>query len=511
LAITSYAADGDINAVTDSVNGTWAYTYDNLRRLKTATLNPSGSPSQLTWAYDGWGNQTSQTITAGTMLWPTDTFTYTVNNQIMQDGYDAAGNMINDGFHAYTYDDEGQIISVGNGGTATYVYNADSLRVHRVGSEGPEDYAYDLAGHAVTTILPGGGPQRREVYAGSFHVATYDNGTTFLDHTDWQATERVRSNVSGVSVLTCTNLPYGDNQSCVGPLDPSPQHFTGKMRDPETGLDYFGARYYSSGTARWMLPDWSAVPAAVPYADIGNPQSLNLYTYVGNNPINGVDVDGHTTGENGQPCGQVGMQGVGTGGQGGGALGEVPCGPPPAAGDPTEFIVDGQVQQPGSLLIGSQAVAQCPNNQCTGFWASAGGAMGYPDIPGGVNDWNGKFYTNAQLQTEIIQPGIDEQHAELAARISLMNGQDYATVYGDLTEEAVRGGNADFSMGSGLNLNFLSDATVARKNRMYGAPSVHMDNGTIHLDTVSPYSYYGLGLLGHFFIDVVLGTLNNIP
>jgi RHS repeat-associated protein len=115
------------------------------------------------------------------------------------------------------------------------------------------------------------------VYAGSFHVATYDNGTTFFDHTDWQATERVRSNVTGVSALTCTNLPYGDNQSCVGPLDPSPQHFTGKMRDPETGLDYFGARYYSSGTARWMLPDWSAVPEAVPYADINTPQSVNLY------------------------------------------------------------------------------------------------------------------------------------------------------------------------------------------------------------------------------------------
>jgi RHS repeat-associated protein len=165
------------------------------------------------------------------------------------------------------------------------------------------------------------------VYAGSFHVATYDNGTTFFDHTDWQGTERVRSNVTGVSALTCTNLPYGDNQSCVGPLDPSPQHFTGKMRDPETGLDYFGARYYSSGTARWMLPDWSAVPEAVPYADISNPQSLNLYTYVGNNPINGVDADGHA---DDLKCGQVGMQGPGTGGQGGGALGQVACSSPVA-------------------------------------------------------------------------------------------------------------------------------------------------------------------------------------
>ena len=169
------------------------------------------------------------------------------------------------------------------------------------------------------------------MYAGSFHVATYDNGTTFFDHTDWQATERVRSNVTGTSVLTCTNLPYGDNQSCIGPLDPSPQHFTGKMRDPETGLDYFGARYYSSGTARWMLPDWSAVPQAIPYADMSNPQSLNLYTYVGNNPINGVDADGHdpASQNGGAQCGSsVGQQGVGTRGQSGGAPGQVACSSP---------------------------------------------------------------------------------------------------------------------------------------------------------------------------------------
>jgi RHS repeat-associated protein len=301
------------------------------------------------------------------------------------------------------------------------------------------------------------------------------------------------------------------------------------MRDPETGLDYFGARYYSSGTARWMLPDWSAVPEALPYADMGNPQSLNLYTYVGNNPINGVDADGHTTGENGQPCGQVGMQGPGTGGQGGGALGEVPCGPPPAAGDPTEFIVDGIVQQHGSALASSQGVAQCPNSGCSGFdgsgnymqfWATAGGASGYlgqAAFAGGLNDWNGKFYTNVQLQTEIIQPGIDEQHAELAARISLLNGDDFQTVYDALTSQALQGGNADFSIGSGLNLTFLKNPTVSFNMRTFGAPSIHEHTAkrghpaTIHLDTVSPYSYYGLGLLGHFFGDVVLGTLNNIP
>ena len=69
--------------------------------------------------------------------------------------------------------------------------------------------------------------------------------------------------------------------------------FTGKERDPESGLDMFGARYYGSGLGRFMTPDWAAKPTAVPYAHYGNPQSLNLYSYVENNPTTTGDPDGH--------------------------------------------------------------------------------------------------------------------------------------------------------------------------------------------------------------------------
>ncbi|MGD0497587.1 MAG: RHS repeat-associated core domain-containing protein, partial [Bryobacteraceae bacterium] len=71
------------------------------------------------------------------------------------------------------------------------------------------------------------------------------------------------------------------------------QKFTGKERDAETGLDYFGARYYSTAQGRFTTPDWSARPQAVPYADFANPQTLNLYTYVQNNPLSRTDPDGH--------------------------------------------------------------------------------------------------------------------------------------------------------------------------------------------------------------------------
>jgi RHS repeat-associated protein len=69
--------------------------------------------------------------------------------------------------------------------------------------------------------------------------------------------------------------------------------FTGKERDSETGLDYFGARYYGSNMGRWMSPDWSGKPEAVPYSDLSDPQSLNLYGYVRNNPLSRTDPDGH--------------------------------------------------------------------------------------------------------------------------------------------------------------------------------------------------------------------------
>jgi len=69
--------------------------------------------------------------------------------------------------------------------------------------------------------------------------------------------------------------------------------FTGKERDSESGLDMFGARYYSSRLSRFMTPDWASRPITVPYAKFGDPQTLNLYTYVENGPLNRIDRDGH--------------------------------------------------------------------------------------------------------------------------------------------------------------------------------------------------------------------------
>src|SRR5580658_109838 len=82
---------------------------------------------------------------------------------------------------------------------------------------------------------------------------------------------------------------HGYGVQCV----PSARKFTGKERDSESGLDMFGARYYGSSLGRFMTPDWAAAPTDVPYAHFGNPQSLNLYSYVQNNPTTVGDPDGH--------------------------------------------------------------------------------------------------------------------------------------------------------------------------------------------------------------------------
>jgi RHS repeat-associated protein len=79
-----------------------------------------------------------------------------------------------------------------------------------------------------------------------------------------------------------------------------------KERDAETGLDFFLARYYSGAQGRFLSPDefkggivdpytgkQISQPGPLPYADIWDPQTLNKYGYVRNNPLRYVDPDGH--------------------------------------------------------------------------------------------------------------------------------------------------------------------------------------------------------------------------
>jgi RHS repeat-associated protein len=89
----------------------------------------------------------------------------------------------------------------------------------------------------------------------------------------------------------------------------------------ETGLDYFGARYYSGAQGRFTSPDefpggivdpvtglQVGQPGPLPYADITDPQTLNKYAYVRNNPLRYTDPNGHC----GPWCAAIGAAGGAT-------------------------------------------------------------------------------------------------------------------------------------------------------------------------------------------------------
>jgi RHS repeat-associated protein len=119
-------------------------------------------------------------------------------------------------------------------------------------------------------------------------------GGVFYYFSDHLKTASVITDSAGVIKAESDYYPWGGELQFVN-NDSNDYKFTGKERDSETGLDYFGARYYSNGLGRWVSADWSPTPVPLPYADFGDPQSLNLYTYVRNSPTMKVDPDGHDT------------------------------------------------------------------------------------------------------------------------------------------------------------------------------------------------------------------------
>jgi len=169
-----------------------------------------------------------------------------------------------------------------------YVYDGDGQRVKKSSGRlywgaGPLAES-DANGTLVAeyVFVNGQRAMRRDVSTGAMHYY-------FLDHL---GSTSVVANSSGTIENESDYLPFGEENAFQNATE---QHFkfTGKERDTETGLDYFGARYYASTMGRFMSPDWAATATAVPYADFGDPQTLNLYGYVRNNPLSHADGDGH--------------------------------------------------------------------------------------------------------------------------------------------------------------------------------------------------------------------------
>ena len=151
------------------------------------------------------------------------------------------------------------------------------------GGEQVTEYSGSSAWVHTNAIVPGG------------PTATYNGSNTYFALTDWLGTKRAEVAAgAGGCVTSFVSVPFGNEMTSSGSCaDATEHHFTGKERDAESGNDYFGARYYSSAMGRFLSPDWSAEAEPVPYAKMDDPQTLNLYGYLRNNPLAGVDADGH--------------------------------------------------------------------------------------------------------------------------------------------------------------------------------------------------------------------------
>jgi RHS repeat-associated protein len=344
--------NGNLQSVTDSVMGAWSYSYDTLNRLTVGlpgSTNTAYSGSSLGWSYDPWGNRLGQTVTIGSATGPLPSASwaqYSVknsNNQYTnqvsgttQDpggfSYDSAGNVTNDGNIAYVYDAEGRICAGDLDPHPTsmiaYLYDAEGHRVAKGTITGTNPscditkngfqltnvYVVGQNGEQVSELNGSGAWQHSNVFMNGELLAAYTGTDTVFALNDWLGTKRAEVGASGCG-STFTGFPYGDGLNTetltVGGTtltacpDASEIHFTGKERDPESGLDYFGARYYSSGMARWLKADWSEGPSTVPYATFSDPQSLNLYMYVGDNPLIGRDPNGHCCDAYDQTFGRV--------------------------------------------------------------------------------------------------------------------------------------------------------------------------------------------------------------
>jgi RHS repeat-associated protein len=302
-----HQGNGDNGAVFAVVNNkdttrTQTFTYDELNRLSSAQ-NAGTDCSKMTvngktefwgnsYGYDPWGNLLSKTVTKCSA--ESLSVSVTAANQL-QNGYtyDAAGNMTHDATANlnYSYDQENRITGAAG---YTYTYDASGKRLVKSNGSSGTIYWYASVGLIAESDLSGI-MQHEYIFFGGARIARKDlpGNAVFYYFSDHLQRASVITDSSGNIKAESDYYPWGGELQLVN-NDSNDYKFTGKKRDLETGLDYFSARYYSNSFGRFVTPDWSARPATVPYAHLDNPQTLNLYTYVDNNPTNGLDADGHS-------------------------------------------------------------------------------------------------------------------------------------------------------------------------------------------------------------------------
>jgi RHS repeat-associated protein len=270
--------NGRISQLIDGVLGeTVNYTYDAVNRLATAqaTNNSWGNA----YSYDGFGNLTGSTVTAGTA----PHFSLSVDpttNRLSGVNYDANGNPV--GFFSTTpptYDVENRLVLEING---TNYYDPAGKRVAQIGViSGQQNqlvYFYGITGqrlgtYALSSDLTTFSTVSRNLYFGGRLIRS--GGVTV-------ATDRLGSVRGNANLEQMRYWPYGQERTSTADWR---EKFATYFRDSGAGLDYADQRYYNFGSGRFQTPD----PAGMAAVDLKNPTTWNMYAYANDDPVNGYD------------------------------------------------------------------------------------------------------------------------------------------------------------------------------------------------------------------------------
>jgi RHS repeat-associated protein len=277
-------ANGSLGTLALNYNGqaeNCTYSHDDLSRVASVNCN-SGSTWAQTFGYDAFGNVTK----SGTGSW-LPTYNQSTNRIQSIPGasvsYDANGNLLSDGAHSYTWDDNWGTPSAIDTVSLTYDALGRMVEQNRSGSYTQVVYSPSgaklalMSGQTLTKAfvpLPGGGTA---VYTGT--------GLAYYRHPDWLGSSRLATTPSRTVYGYTGYAPFGENYEGQGSTDLS---FTGQNQDTVSGLDDFLYREYSPAQGRWTKPD----PSGMKAVDTTNPQSWNRYAYVTNAPLANVDQDG---------------------------------------------------------------------------------------------------------------------------------------------------------------------------------------------------------------------------
>ena len=301
----SYDANGRVEQISSAVHDVYdrTFTYDGAGRLSTAS-GPWGTGS---YSYDTLGNLTQKMLGSRVVdIEYNDTLNRVSRARDTAAGiswhsysYDARGNTTSNGVHGFSYNYANQPIQVTGSSNGTYTYDGNLKRV-KVDVDGKVIYnVFDASGALVhvdellggtknisvcftacsNVVVPG--PQKTDyIKAGSLTIARLeDNKPTYL-HNDHLGSPVAGTDADGNVVWQEHYTPYGEKWLRDAANDDQGS-FTGHIADSATGLTYMQARYYDPVIGRFLSPD-----------PVGYQDQLNVYAYVGNDPVNYTDPSG---------------------------------------------------------------------------------------------------------------------------------------------------------------------------------------------------------------------------